>query len=464
MKDYSVLAAAARHARQYLDGLPARPVGRPVEPDVLRKMLGGPLPDEGEPAERVIEKLVRDADAGLVATAGPRYFGFVIGAALPAAVAADWLTSAWDQNAGLYISSPAAAVIEDILAGWITELLDLPAGAGVGFVTGGTMANFTCLAAARNDVLRKAGWDVEADGLQGAPTVTVVTGEEAHASIPAVLRRLGLGERRIRLVPADDEGRMRPDELERVLADVRGPTIVCAQAGNVNTGAFDPFGRIADVTRARGVWLHVDGAFGLWAAAVPRLRRHLTGANRADSWSLDAHKWLNVPQDSGIAITAHPEAHRAAMGYGASYLLTSAARDPHDWTPEASRRARGFAIYAALRALGRRGIAELVDRCCRLASQMASHLGAVPGVEILNEVVLNQVLVGFSPRGPGGADELTERIIARVQQDGTCWLGGTRWHGRAAMRISVSGWGTTEEDIARSAEAIRSAYAAEVSE
>jgi glutamate/tyrosine decarboxylase-like PLP-dependent enzyme len=463
MRDYRALEIAAARARAFLDGLPTRPVGRPVNIQTLRERLGGPLPDEGHDPIAIIEALAAAADPGIVASAGPRYFGFVVGGSLPAALAADWLTSAWDQNAALHVLSPAASVVEEIAGRWLVDLLGLPSQASIGFVTGVTMANFTGLAAARHEVLRRAGWDVEAHGLQGAPPVTVVVGEEAHATLFAALRFLGLGEQRALRVPADREGRMQPRALAATLARLDGPTIVCAQAGNVNSGAFDPFEAIAEAAHHHAAWLHVDGAFGLWAAAAPTLRHLVAGSAQADSWALDAHKWLNVPYDCGITATAHAEAHYAATRKYAPYLVRApeAARDPSDWTPETSRRAHGFTAYAALRALGRRGVADLVTRSCAQASELAARLMAGPGVEILNEVVLNQVLVRFTPPGGGDADGLTRRVIARIQQDGTCWAGGTVWHGASAMRLSVSGWSTTDDDVARSAEAILAAYRAE---
>jgi len=387
---------------------------------------------------------------------GPRYFGFVIGGGYPVAVAADWLTSAWDQNAGIYATSPAAAVVEHVAATWVRTLLGLPPTAGVGFVTGGQMANFTCLAAARHDVLRKAGWDVEEHGLYGAPPITVVVGDEAHVTIFSALRYLGLGAGRVRTVEVDGQGRMRPDALAATLATCDGPTIVCAQAGNVNTGSFDSLAEIAPLTRGRAAWLHVDGAFGLWAAASPALRHLVAGVELADSWATDAHKWLNVPYDSGLAIVADASAHRAAMSITAAYLVPGASdeRDPLDWAPEFSRRARGFPVYAALRALGARGVAELVGRCCALARRMAQRLAAAPRVTVLNDVVLNQVLVRFAAPDGGDADAFTRAVVEQVQRDGTCWLSGTTWQGKAAMRISVINWSTTEADADRSAAAI----------
>jgi len=466
MANDSVLDRAYQQARAFLSALPDRPVGRPVDVRRLRSALARDLPDRGADPVHVIDHLVQATDPGLVASAGPRYFGFVIGGSFPVTVAADWLTSAWDQNAGLYVSSPAAAVVEEVAAGWILEVLGLPATCTVGFVTGATMANFTALAAARHEVLRRAQWDVEQRGLQGAPPVHVVVGDEVHVTALAALGMLGLGRGTPKRVPADGQGRMRPDALENVLQDCDGPTIVCAQAGNVNTGAFDPLEGIEPITHRRGAWLHVDGAFGLWAAASPAGRHLIAGVERADSWALDAHKWLNVPYDSGIVIVAHPGAHHAAMSATASYLVQGgeAERDPFDWVPEFSRRARGFTTYAALYALGRQGLIDLVDRCCALARQMASLLARTPGVEILNDVVLNQVLVRFHPRRTGDADALTRAVVARVQRDGTCWAGGTMWHDLAAMRISVSNWSTTNADIEKSAQAIVAAYATEACE
>ena len=449
------LDTAARLARAYLAGVAGRPVGARATADELRQALGAPLADDGMDASQVITELAQAADAGLVASAGPRYFGFVIGGSLPAALAADWLSAAWDQDAGLFVLGPAAAVVEEVAGGWLRELFGLPSTASVGFVTGCQMANFTGIAAGRHTVLSQAGWDVEDKGLQGAPRIEVIVGAQAHATIFSALRMLGLGAGTARRVDTDDQGRMRPEDLRRALAAARGPTIVCAQAGEVNTGAFDPFDDIATLCRDRGAWLHVDGAFGLWAAASPARRAVLRGVERADSWATDAHKWLNVPYDCGIAIVADPDAHRAALTTRADYLVRvgGGTRDPADYAPESSRRARGFPVYAALRSLGRRGVAALVDRCCDLAAHMAARLRAAPRVEILNEVQLNQVLVRFRTRD-GDDDAHTRAVIERVQRDGTCWLGGTTWRGRAAMRFSVSGWNTTVADIDRSADAI----------
>ena len=464
----AALRRAGDLAEEFLEGLPERAVRPRAGIDELRAALGGPLPDGPADPVRVVGELARAADPGIVASAGPRYFGFVIGGSHPAALAADWLTSAWDQNAGLYATSPAASVVEEVAAGWLLELLGLPPGSAVGFVTGCQMANLAGIAAARHEVLRRAGWDVEEQGLAGAPPVNVLVSEEAHVTVQVALRMLGLGASRARRVAADGQGRMRADELARTLADCEGPTIVCAQAGNVNTGAFDPLVPIAEAVRERGAWLHVDGAFGLWAAASPERRLLAEGVQQADSWATDAHKWLNVPYDSGLVVVTHPSALRAAMTSTAAYLVQSegATRDPIDWVPEFSRRARGFPVYAALRSLGRGGVAELVDRCCRLAERFSERLRVCEGATILNDVVLNQVLVRFQPpRGDayggdaygGDADAFTRAVIAQVQADGACWLSGTRWHGMEAMRVSVSNWSTTEEDVERSAAAIDAA-------
>jgi glutamate/tyrosine decarboxylase-like PLP-dependent enzyme len=379
----------------------------------------------------------------------------VVGSALPAAVAADWLSTAWDQNAFSVVLSPAGAAVEAVAAGWVADLLGLPEGVASGFVTGAQGANTTALAAARQHVLAEAGWDVGRDGLFGAPPVRVLVGDQRHVTIDRSLRLLGLGTAAVELVPADDQGRMRSDALGEALTAGAGPTIVCAQVGNVNTGAFDPLDEIADACTEAGAWLHVDGAFGLWAAASPRFRHLAEGCERADSWATDAHKWLNVPYDCGVVFCRHPESHGAAMAVAASYLQRADGRSPSDWVPESSRRARGFAVWAALRSLGRAGVADLVERCCDHARTFADLLGSEPGVEILNEVVLNQVLVRF-----GDDDETTREVVRRVQEDGTCWLGGTDWQGRAAMRISVSSFRTTTEDVERSVAAILEAAAA----
>ena len=457
-----LLARTAALASDYLDSLATRPVAQAVDLVALRAALGGPLPDGPTDPIEVVEGLATAAEPGLVGSAGPRYFGFVIGGGLPAALGADWLTSAWDQNAGLYVISPAAAVAEEVASAWLIELLDLPTGTSVGFVTGATMANFTALAAARHGILAKAGWDVERLGLQGAPPVTVVTHGGTHVTVYASLQMLGLGREgdHVRRIAADDQGRMRPEALREALATIHGPTIVCTQVGNVNTGAFDPLDEIVPIAHDQGAWVHVDGAFGIWAAAVPSLRERMRGHTAADSWSTDAHKWLNVPYDSGLVFVRDAAAHHAAMTLGAEYYIETdgGERDNYNWAPESSRRARGFAVLAALRSLGRSGLVDLVERDCAHARRFAERLAAGPRVSILNEVVLNQVLVRFEGAAAdtdgSAGDARTRAVIAAVQRDGTCWLSGTTWAGRAAMRVSVSGWQTTTEDIERSAAAI----------
>ena len=471
----TVLRQACELAVAYLASLPARPVGERAALAELRARLAAALPETGEAAETVLRELAAGADPGLVASAGPRYFGFVIGGSVPAGLGADWLTSAWDQNSGIYAVSPAAAVVEEIAAGWLLDLLGLPTTASVGFVTGCQMAHVTALAAARHALLARAGWDVGDRGLAGAPPLRILAGAEAHVTVFRALRLLGLGSRNVESVESDARGRMEPAALARRLEAGRGaPALICAQVGDVNSGACDPLAEIAALARQHGAWLHVDGAFGLWAAASPRLRPLVAGAALADSWATDAHKWLNVPYDSGIVAVADSGAHRAAMTTAAAYLPQHEGRDALDFVPEFSRRARGFAIYAALRSLGRRGVAELVERCCDLAHRMAERLAAQPGVEVLNEVVLNQVLVRFHPGGGAGrarvaedasgagADELTRAVIRRVQRQGVCWLGGTTWHGMAAMRISVSNWSTTADDAELSAAAIVAALREEL--
>lgn len=447
------LNTAARHAHAFLSGLDARPVGSRVSAADIRAVLGGPVPEYGQDTDAVIDALARGADPGLVAGAGPRHFGFVIGGTLPAALAADWLVSTWDQCAAFHVLSPAGAAVEEIAAEWLLDLLGLPAGSSVGFVTGGQGANTTCLAAARHAVFAQAGWDVERDGLIGAPPVRVLCGEQAHATVHTALRLLGLGAASAHRIPADDQGRIDPAALDAALADGSGPAIVCAQAGNVATGAFDPFDTVADVCAARGAWLHVDGAFGLWAAAAPATRALTHGVHRADSWAVDAHKWLNVPYDCAAAIVRDSDAHLAAMSLAGPYLVTDPGqRDNTNYVPESSRRARSVPVYAAIRALGRAGIAEMIERNCAQARRMAERLAAIPGAAVLNDVVLNQVLV----RLPGG-DDANRAAVAAVQRDGTCWLGGTTWRDEYVLRVSVSNWATTDTDIDRSAAAIAAA-------
>ena len=445
---------------EYATGLAERRVGAQTDAATLAARLGGPLPDDGEDAETVVEQMARDFDPGLVASAGPRYFGFVVGGSLPAAAGADWLTGAWSQNAALHALSPAAAAAELVAGAWMLDLLGLPTDASVGFPTGAGLGNAVGLAAARHAVLARAGWDVEARGLYGAPEIRVVIGEEAHSTVLTALQYLGLGRERVVRLPADDQGRVRADALPEVL-DTDVPTIVVIQAGNVNSGAFDPADAVADALAGHpNAWLHVDGAFGLWATVSPGLRHLVAGVARADSWATDAHKWLNVGYDCGFVAVSDPVAHRAAMATSAAYLMQDGAqRDGWEFVLDSSRRARGFIVYAALRSLGRNGVRALVERCCHLARRMADRLGAADGVEVLNDVVLNQVLVRFAPRGAADADAHTRDVMSRVQGSGEAWMGGTTWHGKGAMRISVSNWATTEADIDRSADAILRAAA-----
>jgi glutamate/tyrosine decarboxylase-like PLP-dependent enzyme len=460
MVDPALLDRARGHAVRFLESLATRPVHRNPTAESMRDQFASPLPERGEDGAQVIDALVEAVEPGLVATAGPRYFGFVIGGSLPAALAADWLASAWDQNAGLFAGSPAGAACEEVVSGWLLDLLDLPRESSIGFVTGCQMANFTGLAAGRHAVLSRAGWDVERDGLQGAPRVRVIVGGDAHATIFTSLRMLGLGAGNAIVVEHDGAGRMKTAALERALAEGTGPTIVCAQAGNVNTGAFDPFESIADACERAGAWLHVDGAFGLWARASSSLKALTRGVERADSWATDAHKWLNVPYDSGLAIVRDASAHRGAMTSSAAYYeMAGGRREPHEYVPEASRRARAFPLYAALRSLGRSGVEAMVDRCCELARRFADGLARVEGVTILNDVVLNQVLVDVEPPAEVELDVFVRAVIDRVQRSGECWLGGTTWRGRAAIRISISNWSTTEGDVERSLAAISDSVA-----
>lgn len=449
-----LLARTADLAADHLAADVDTPVSQPIDVADLVAALGGPLPDGPSDPVAVIEALARHAPPGLVRTNVGRYFGFVEGGVLPAALAADWLASTYDQNAAFQVLSPTAAALEEIAGGWLLDLLSLPPDASVGFTTGAQMANVAGLAAARGAVLRRVGWDVDADGLVGAPPVTVVVGEERHATIGRALRFLGLGERRVVVLPADEQGRMRTEGLRDAIGD--GPAIVCAQAGNVNTGASDPFRAIADAVRDTGAWVHVDGAFGAWAAASPAHRHLVDGIDLADSWATDGHKWLNVPYDGGFVICADPDAHRRAMTLSASYLARAdGGRDGTDWTPESSRRARAFAVWAALRSLGREGVGQLVARCCDHTRRFVDLLASDPAVSVLNEVVLNQALVRI-----GDDDHRTLAVAAAVQREGTIWLGTTVRRGVTSLRISVSDHATTDEDITVAAAAVRRAIAA----
>ncbi len=461
--DRALLRRTAELAIEYLDTLPDRQVMGDHDVDELRKALVMELSERGEDPRAVIEHLAEVGGRAAVAMAGPRYFGFVIGGALPVTVAADWLTTTWDQNAGLYVAGPAASVVEEAVGAWLIGLFGLPPASGFGLVTGCQMAHFTCLAAARQAVLERVGWDPTTRGLFGAPEIEVVVGAEAHSTLLTALQYLGMGRDRVRRVETDDQGRLIPARLSEALAAIRpdAPLILCLQAGNVNTGSFDPMREAIDIARRHeGAWVHVDGAFGMWAAAAPELAPLVNGIGLADSWATDAHKWLNVPYDSGLAFVADAAVHARAMAPPhASYLEYGPEheRDAVSWVPEFSRRARGFTVYAALRTLGRSGVRDLVERCCAIARRMADQLDAADGVEILNDVVLNQVLVRFSPPGGGDADDFTREVIRRVQADGTLWLSGTTWHEKAAMRISVSNWSTTEADADRSVAAILAA-------
>ena len=452
--------AAAEASIRYLESLPHRRVYRPSEPVEVRALVGIPLPDRGTPPEQVVEALGRDLEPFLTSHASGRYFGFVIGGLHPAAYGAELLVSAWDQNAGLYAVTPGVAVVEAVAREWLLELLDLPRGSSVGFVTGGQMANFTCLAAARDAVLRDAGWDVEAEGLYGAPRVNVVVKSEKHSTVARALRYLGLGFSSATEVACDDESRVDPAALIDCLERLSGPTIVCVESGNINTGSFDPFRDIADITeahRARGnpTWVHVDGAVGLWARGSRSHNQMTEGMDRLDSWSTDAHKLLNVAYDSGIAICKDASAHRAAMSVHASYLIHSEGdkRDPMDWNPEFSRRARGVGVYATLRSLGRDGVNELVERTNRLAQVFAERLSDSGKAEILNEVVFNQVLVRWLA-ADGDHDSFNDDVVTRVQADGTAFFSGTTYQGRRLMRISVSDWATDEDDVESAVDAL----------
>jgi glutamate/tyrosine decarboxylase-like PLP-dependent enzyme len=428
---------------RYLAGLPERPVfPSPTSLDALNE-FSRPLQDQPRDPTDVLRELDAYGSPATVATAGGRFFGFVIGGSLPAALAANILAAAWDQNAGLEIASPIGAALEKVCRNWLTTALYLPEEVQVGFVTGATMANFTGLAAARHALLKAEGWDAEASGLFGAPPITVVVGEEVHVSLLKALSMLGLGRDRVVKVPVDAQGRMVPSQIP----PVDGPTIVCIQAGNVNTGAFDPADEICSRLRSTSAWIHVDGAFGLWAAASSSKRHLVRGLQDADSWATDAHKWLNVPYDSGLVFVRDGTHLSAAMSSSAAYLLEGEVRDPHLFVPEISRRARAIEIWAALRSLGKQGLEHLIDRCCLHAQRMARALEDA-GYQILNDVVLNQVLVSF------GTPETTRRVIAAIQRDGTCWCGGTVWQGNTAMRISVSSWATSDHDVAKALEAI----------
>ena len=449
----TALDRAHRRALEWLASLDERPVPGQASVEAVTRALGTVLPNQGDDPAAVVDLLATACDPGLTSMPSGRFFGFVIGGTHPAALATDWLVSAWDQNCGLRRLTPAHSAVEDVAAAWILDLLRLPSESAVGFVTGATMANFTCLAAGRDAVLRRAGWDVATNGLNGGPRVRVLVGAERHDTVDLALRYLGLGSPEP--VPADDQGRIRADALSAALESAGDdPTIVVLQAGNVHSGAFDPFPDAVAAAHAHGAWVHVDGAFGLWAAASPSHREHLAGADAADSWTTDAHKTLNVPYDSGLAIVRDPAAVRAAMGMHGEYLIHDVAGEPFDKVPEISRRGRAFPVWAVLRSLGRNGVAELVERLCAHAATFATGLREIRGVEVLNDVAFTQVCASF------GSDERTQEAVRRLLDDGTAWISGSRWRGRTVLRISVSNWATTEDDVERSLAALRRVAAA----
>jgi len=455
----ALFVRAAEHAARFRNEISDRPPRPTIDAAALEARFGGPTPAEGEDPLAVIDALAAAAEPGLSGTTGNRFFGWVIGASHPVGVAADMLTAAWGQNAGNYVAAPAAAMAEKVASRWLLDLLRLPPQCSVGFATGATMANFICLAAARNAVLAKEEWDVEADGLMGAPRVRVYVGADAHTTIFSALRYLGFGSK-VTVVPADDQGRMDPEALAIALWHERGPAIVVAQAGQINTGAFDPFSEIARACRRHGAWLHVDGAFGLWARAVPELSDLTLGLDQADSWAVDGHKWLQLPYDSGFAVVRDREAHRRAMGVGASYLPSAAAAeyDPAQYVPELSRRARGFAAWAVIRALGREGIVEMVRRHCGLAQRLAARLSAESGVAVLNDVELNQVIVAFGEGTPHDRDLATRAVIARLASDNLVLVGGAEWRGRHALRFSLIAGPLAEADVDHLAGAVIAAW------
>ena len=449
---YSALDHAARHANRWLDSLPTRSVPPRASAAEIVEALGTELPDNPTQPDEVIELLASACEPGLTAMPSGRFFGMVIGGSHPAALAADWLVSAWDQNAVLRAVSPAHAAVEDVASAWLLDLLGLPPASGVGFVTGATMSIFTCLAAARDAMLRRVGWDVSVNGLFGAPRIRVLVGAQRHDTVDLALRYLGMGAPEA--VRADDQGRIDPGALADALDGSSAPTIVVLQAGNLHSGAFDPYPQAIEAAHAHGAWVHIDGAFGLFAAASPATRHLVTGYEQADSWTTDGHKTLNVPYDCGIAIVADRAALRAAMKLGdMDYFIQDAAGDSHDTVPESSRRARAIPVWALLRSLGRQGVADLVDGFCRHAKSFAAGIQAIDGVAVENDVVFSQVSASF------GSDERTVEVSRRLMADGTAWMTGSRWHGKAVLRISVSNWSTTNEDVASSLAALRRAAA-----
>ncbi len=447
------LAAALHHTLQYLSPASANPVAAQASLETLRSQLSLSLADDGVDATQVIDDLVQAVQGGLNDSAGPRFFGWVIGGSLPAALAADWLTSAWDQNAAMYTCAPAASVVEEVVGAWLKDILQLPATASFSLVTGCQMAHVTCLAAARHALLARRQWDVEQEGLAGSPPIRILTSTEYHGTTSRAVRLLGLGEKHMLKLPTDAEGRLRADALDQALkSDPQAPTIVVLQAGDLNIGAFDDFATLIPIAKKFGAWVHIDGAFGLWVAASPSLRHLLRGADAADSWATDGHKWLNVPYDCGYAFVADRNAHRAALSHRASYIDPNAdARDQIDWNPEWSRRARGFATYAALRQLGRRGVADLIERTCAHAHALVARIGALEGAEVLWTPQINQGLIRFTDPRPGASaadsDAFTDRVIAEILASGVAFFSGTTWRGRRAMRVSVCNWQTSAEDV-----------------
>jgi glutamate/tyrosine decarboxylase-like PLP-dependent enzyme len=459
------LEAALENALVHLESLDRASVAATVDLATLRNRIGKALPNEGVPPEQVVADLVKDVDGGILGSAGGRFFGWVIGGSVPAALAADWLTSAWDQNSGHHSCGPAAAVVEEVSGKWLKEILGLPAHASFALVTGCQMAHVTCLAAARHAILAKRGWDTEKRGLYGASPIRIVTSDKRHETFDRAIRLLGMGLAQVEYLPADCDGQLPANALEQALkADSSAPTIVLLQAGDVNTGKYDSFEALIPMAKHYGAWVHVDGAFGLWAAASARYRHLVKGVAEADSWATDGHKWLNVPYDCGYAFVADADAHRASMSSHAAYLTHDGdARDQMDWTPEWSRRARAFPTYAALRQLGRNGVSDLVERCCEHAHSLVIEMGRLPGAEVVSEPVINQGLVRFLDPKPGASDtdhdRRTEQVMARILASGEAFFGGTTWRGRRAMRVSVSSWLTSEEDVRRVVRAVAEALA-----
>src|ERR1700677_596903 len=456
MTSINVLNTSASYAVKYLETLDSRPIGTTATLDELRVRLAKAFPEAGRDPEQVISELISDAEGGILGSTSGRFFGWVIGGTLPVALAADWLTSTWDQNAASNLTAPAEAVVEDVCGEWAKELLGIPRSASFAFVTGSQMGHATALAAARYRLLRDRDWDVEELGLAGAPSIRILTTESRHESILRAVRLLGVGTRAVEYVPSDNGGRMLASELEKALKQTAEmPVVVCLQAGDLNTGVFDPFDKICPIARAANAWVHVDGAFGLWAATSKRYRHLLDGAEQADSWATDGHKWLNLPFDSGLVFVADAAAHRAAFSQDTSYSIpVGGLRNQKDWNPEWSRRGRGFAVYATIRALGRSGIGDLVDRCCAHASRLVKNIGELPGVEIVATPVINQGLVRFLGTD-GDHDRHTDDVIARIQRKGVAWFGGATWRGMRVMRVSVCNWLTTEHDIDLTIETVR---------